>query len=241
MTLELLREKIKAIEWSHQKSDAVFSFGTSAIDAVLPQGGLQTGAVHTLTGPYRGTLTAFCAALLGRIAQQRGPVLWCSTKIDLYPLGLLAFGLSPDQVLYAKLENTKELLWAVEEGLGTPHLGAVVAETGALPLSVQRRLQLCAQKSGVTLILLREASAQEKSIGTGVFSSWKVEPLPSTAAPGLWQDNGVGAPRMAVTLVQCRGAMTPQIWNLEWNATSLSFDTLQHAERATERTLAYCA
>ena len=47
-----------------------------------------------------------------------------------------------------------EILWAVEEGLRAPGLAAVVGEIGPLP-GGSRRLQLAAERSGVTALLLR--------------------------------------------------------------------------------------
>lgn len=230
MSIELLRQKIRAIEWHEPSLSKVYKFGAKDIDEALPHGGLQSGCVHEWSGPYRGPLTGVCASILGRIARTHGPVLWCSTKVDVYPLGLQTYGLNADQIIFAKLDSEKEVLWAIEEGLSTPQLSAVIAEVGNVSLAAHRRLQLCAQKSGVTLFLLVDPQKLQSSLATGV-SRWLVEPMPSDAAPGLWRDNGVGAPRFAVTLSRCRGAITPQKWNLEWNATTLSFNLLHQNER----------
>jgi hypothetical protein len=226
MNLELLRQKIRAIEWHEHSLNKVHTFGAKDIDQALPHGGLQSGCVHEWTGPYRGPLTGVCASILGRMTHQGGPVLWCSTHIDVYPEGLLGYGLSSEHVIFAKLASSKDVLWAVEEGLNTPQLSAVIAEVGAVSLAAYRRLQLCAQKSGVTLFLLIDPKNAQTSLSTSV-SRWVIQPMPSDSAQGLWQENGIGAPRFAVTLSRCRGAVTPQKWNLEWNATTLSFNILQ--------------
>lgn len=234
MNIEVLRQKIHAIEWREHKSNKVHSFGVGAIDVVLPGGGLQSGALHEWSG-HQAAVWGVCASILGRIAKNGGPILWCSTQIDVYPLGLQNYGLAPENVIFAKLDTTKDLLWAMEEGLNTPQLGAIVAQTGSISLSANRRLLLAAQKSNNSLFLLMDSKNAQSSLSTSV-SRWVVEPLPSEDAPGLWQDNGIGAPRFAVTLSRCRGAITPQKWNIEWNATTLSFDLLSE-----HRLLAKCS
>lgn len=235
MKLELLKKKIQSIEWSKKSSNEFFSFGARCIDEALPHKGLRAGCVHEWTGPFKGPLTGVCASIAGRISKYKGPVLWCSTKIDLFPQGLLNYGLPPEQVIFAKLNTQQELLWATEEGLSAGQLGCVIAETAQVPLSASRRLQLCAQKSGVPLFLLIDPKNAHSSAGTSV-SRWFIEPMPSRAAPGLWQDNGLGAPRSSVTLLRYRGATVPRKWNLEWNAKTLSFDLLP-----TQQHIAYAS
>jgi len=237
MSLELLRQKIRAIEWHEHSLSKVLSFGAQSIDEALPYGGLQSGCVHEWTGPYRGPLTAICASILGRSTKQNGPILWCSTLIDVYPSGLVSYGLSCEHIVFAKPDSLKEVLWAAEEGLNTPQLSAVIAEVGTVSTVAYRRLQLAAQKSGVTLFLLidsKSAAAAAKVPLSNCVSRWVIEPMPSDNAPGLWRDNGVGAPRFTVTLSRCRGAATPQKWNLEWNATTLSFNLLADYSLAEE-------
>lgn len=234
MNLELLRQKIHAIEWQETPPNSVFSFGAQSIDEALPQGGLKTGCVHEWTGPYLGPLTGVCTSVLAQIAKNNKPVLWCSTRINVYPSGLLDYGLSPKQVIFAKLPTPKEVLWAIEEGLNTPQLCAVIAEVGAVSLSESRRLQLSAQKNGVTLFLIIDKKHARSSSSTSL-SRWLVEPMPSEHAPGLWRDNGIGAPRFTVTLARYRGAITPKQWNLEWHAKTLSFNLLSEKLQITAR------
>jgi protein ImuA len=234
MNLELLRQKIRAIEWHEHESSKTLSFGAQSIDEALPYGGLKSGCVHEWTGPYRGPLTGVCASILGRMSHQTGPILWCASQIDVFPSGLLSYGLRAENIIFAKLESQKELLWAVEEGLQTPQLCAVIAEVGSISLTAYRRLQLAAQKSGVTLFLLIDFKNAQQ-VHSNCVSRWLVEPLPSNNAPGLFRDNGVGAPRFAVTLSRCRGAVTPQKWNLEWNVATLSFNLLPEQFIARER------
>src|ERR1700680_1209947 len=91
----------------------------------------------------------------GRNPAGDGVVLWCLPRPDLYGSGLAAHGLDPGQVVLVRAPRDAEILWAMEEGLRAPGIAAVVGEVGTLPAVVRRRLQLAAERSGITAFLLR--------------------------------------------------------------------------------------
>jgi protein ImuA len=113
-----------------------------------------------------------------------GPVLWCLKRPDLYGPGLLAHGLDPARLVLVCAKRDDELLWAIEEGLRTPGLAAVVGEIGRLPMVAGRRLQLAAERSGVTAFLLRrwrngEEVMAERERPSAAVTRWRVAALPS--------------------------------------------------------------
>jgi protein ImuA len=142
-------------------------------------------------------------------------VLWCLKQHDLYGPGLAEHGLDPARIVLVRAARDGDILWALEEGLRTPALAAVVGEVGRLPMVAGRRLQLAAERSGVTALLLRrwrtgaEASA-ERTQPSAAVTRWRVTSLPSLpdGEPGL------GRPRWQVELLRCRGA-EPAAWDTE--------------------------
>src|SRR5438067_744564 len=76
-------------------------------------------------------------------------VLWCLKRPDLYGPGLMAHGLDPARLVIVTVPRDEDILWAVEEGLRVPGLGAVIGEIGRLPLVAGRRLQLAAERFGI--------------------------------------------------------------------------------------------
>ena len=82
-------------------------------------------------------------------------VLWCLPRPDLYGPGLAAHGLDPGRVVLVRASRDAEILWAMEEGLRAPGIVAVVGEIGSFPMVASRRLQLAAERSGITAFLLR--------------------------------------------------------------------------------------
>jgi len=145
-----------------------------------------------------------------------GPVLWCLRRPDLYGPGLLAHGLDPARLVLIRAKRDDEILWAVEEGLRTPGLVAVVGEVGRLPMVAGRRLQLAAERSGVTALLLRrwrnaEEAMAERERPSAAVTRWRVTALPSADIPG---QPGIGTSRWRVELLRCRGGV-PAAWEVE--------------------------
>src|SRR5215475_10471475 len=204
--LSELRERVGWIEQSRLAIHGVLPFGVAAIDRVLPDGGLARGALHEILGAggdeEDGALAAaFAAGILGRLAGD-GTVLWCLPRPDLYGPGLAPHGLDPAHLVLVRAPRDAEILWAMEEGLRATGIAAVVGEVGALTAVSSRRLQLAAERSGVTAFLLRRwrgsgQAARERALPNTAVTRWRITalpsqplPIPSTAREG---GNGWGA------------------------------------------------
>lgn len=148
-----------------------------------------------------------------------GPVLWCLKRPDLYGPGLLAHGLDPARLVLVRASRDDAILWAVEEGLRAgpaAGLAAVVGEIGQLPMVAGRRLQLAAERSGVTALILRRwrnaaEAAVERDRPSAAVTRWRVAALPSA---DIAEEPGIGRPRWRVALLRVRGG-APGIWDVE--------------------------
>lgn len=193
---------------------ASLPFGIARIDNHLPGGGLALGALHELIGGgpdlMHGAATALLAA--GTLARVKGPVLWCLPSRDLFAPALAGAGLHPDRLIYAETRDESAVLPVAEEGLRYRGLAGVVAETGRLTLTASRRLQLAAEESGVTAIVIRRwrRAGELPADGTAAVTRWRVSALSSAtiSAPG------VGRPRWRLELLRCRGG-EPADWTVE--------------------------
>jgi protein ImuA len=217
-----LRERVRRIERPAATVHGVLPFGVAAIDRVLPSGGLARGALHEILGASGdeedGALAAaFVASILGRlIAAGDGMVLWCLPRLDLYGPGLAVHGLDPGRLVLVQAPRDAEILWAMEEGLCAPGIIAVVGEIGVLPAVASRRLQLAAERSGITALLLRRwrdggRAARERALPNAAVTRWRIAALPSQPPRG---EPGVGRPRWRVELLRCRGG-EPACWEVE--------------------------
>jgi len=218
--LAALRERIRHIE--QPASHGVLPFGVAAIDRVLPDGGLALGAVHEILGidGDEEDGAAACGFIAGRLARLRmGPVLWCVKRPDLYGPGLLAHGLDPARLVIVTAPRDEDILWAIEEGLRAPGLVAVIGEIGRLPLVAGRRLQLAAERSGITAFLLRrwrnsEEAARERERPSAAVTRWRIAALPAREVDDLRLRQLIGQPRWRVELLRCRGG-APSQWVVE--------------------------
>jgi protein ImuA len=216
-----LRERVRRIERPTVAIHGVLPFGVAAIDRVLPDGGLARGGLHEILGAggdeEDGALAAaFAAGILGRLAGG-GMVLWCLPRPDLYGHGLAAHGLDPAHIVLVRASRDAEVLWAMEEGLRAPGIAAVVGEVGTLPAVASRRLQLAAERSGITAFLLRRwceggQAARERNLPNAAMTRWRIAALPSRPLRG---EPGVGRPRWRVELLRCRGGGEPACWEVE--------------------------
>ena len=218
--LSELRERVRRIERSRLAIHGVLPFGVAAIDRVLPDGGLARGALHEILGAggdeEDGALAAaFAAGILGRLAGD-DTVLWCLPRPDLYGHGLAAHGLDPAHIVLVRAPRDSEILWAMEEGLRTPGIVAVIGEVGTLAAVASRRLQLAAERSGITAFLLRRwrdsgQAARERNLPNAAVTRWRIAALPSQPLRG---EPGVGRPRWRAELLRCRGG-EPACWEVE--------------------------
>ena len=217
-----LRERVRRIERPTATARGVLPFGLAGIDRALPDGGLARGALHEILGAggdeEDGALAAaFAAGILGRLTVSGdGMVLWCLPRPDLYGPGLAAHGLDPGRVVLVSTPRDTEILWAMEEGLRAPGIVAVVGEVGTLTATASRRLQLAAERSGITAFLLRRwrdggQAARERALPNAAVTRWRITTMHSIP---LRSEPGVGRLRWRVELLRCRSG-EPACWEME--------------------------
>lgn len=192
----------------------VVPLGLAAIDGYLPNGGIGRGRVHEIVAGDAGAAALgaalwFVARLCTRNEEARfcardttGTTgrawLWCTRELPYGP-ALADFGLAPESLVVARCTDARELLWAAEEGLAAPALGAVLVEAAALGATAARRLALAARQSGVAALLLRPRG---DALPLAAATRWRV-----TGAPGDAWD---------VELLRARGA-APRRWRVAWH------------------------
>ena len=228
-TLDALRRRVAALERTGGAAGArILPLGPAAIDAHLPWGGLPAACLHEVVdgdgvrGRMSGAASAFAASRAAPMAAGR-PLLWITGqgRLDLYAPGLAAFGLAPAALIVVQARGTAAL-WAMEEALREPGVGAVVAEIAAVGLTASRRLQLAAEAGGAGAFLLRSEAADALP-PTASVTRWRVSAVAGGAqgAGGAQaaRTNGgmppVGAVRWRLELVRCRGGR-PASWMVEW-------------------------
>lgn len=208
-----LRRRIRALE-RIGPGVAVTHLDGGALDAALPWAGLPPG-LHEIVAASAGDGApfAFAAALAAGVAGRAGRVLWCRLRNDrhetgdLYGPGLARFGLAADRLIVAEAKRPTEVLWAMEEGLRSRGLAAVVGEVGRLDLTLSRRLQLAAEGAPAAALVVRT-----------VLSA------PATAALTRWRIGAAAPPAaFAARLERCRYGAAGSAWQLGWDDDALRF------------------
>ena len=186
------------------------SFGTAAIDSRLNGGGLRAGALHEAVAKSCSLVddaaaTLFLAGIAAQEVRHLGaPVLWASTRQDLYAPGLAQAGLASADVIYAHAPDDAALLAVVEDAVrdGTP--SAVVGDVGKLSMVATRRLQLVAAEADLPILLLRRRRRREDdplSEPSAASTRWRIASAPSERLKVA----GVGRARWSIELVRQRG------------------------------------
>ena len=201
-----LRDRISLLQGVVAKQSECLPFGVSAIDAVLPGGGLARGAVHEFAGGGAGTVDGAAAALFvaGVAARTKGKIVWCLTRPDLFFPALAQAGLNANRVIFVESDREEDVLASMEEALSFGGLGAVVGEVVRLPMLASRRLQLAAEKKGSLALVVRrwrrQTEANDFGQPTASTTRWRVSVLPSQDLPVP----GVGRARWLLELMRSR-------------------------------------
>ena len=216
------------------RAPATVSLGDAALDAALPEGGLELGVVHEVVPAGAGDTAAalgFALGLLARIARVRpGPVLWTATHDPgrhgtAYAVGLSAAGLDPGRLIQVGAGSARDLLWTLEESLTTTAFavafGLIARDGRHYDFTASRRLSLRAAESGGTAVILR--TGDTGSGATAAATRWSVAARPSLPVryPGHAMP-GLGPPRWQVELVRCKRGR-PREWLVEWDHETVRF------------------
>lgn len=240
--LAALRVKLAAVERSFSPSVSAFSLGASSLDEALP-GGLARGALHEVfaeRSPDATAASGFAAALAVRAAAKEPherrqsrekevakEIIWVRQRYGemeaggLYAPGLAEFGLDPGRLILVDARDAGDVLRAGEEAARCGVLGAVILEVWgkckALDLTASRRLALAAERSGVTVMMLRAGADPSPS---AAVSRWSVRPAGSQALAA----DAPGHPVFDVTLLRHRSQAAGRTWVVEWNRDRCSFE-----------------
>ncbi len=222
--LDTLRQRITRFEETRRRFSRTIPVA-DAVDCWLPHGGLCAGCVHEVKGTTLANAIAFSAVLSSRVAGNQGKILYIAPDRSLHPLGLLPYGVKPDQFLHVSARRSQDLTWAVMEALRCPQVSSVIALLDGLDLTESRRLQLAAEASGVTGFLLGHAVSAPIA---SPITRWKISSVPGKSGQRFDE------PIWALDLLYCRGGR-PGKWILEWRGQKLnSMLTQQMGQTARE-------
>jgi protein ImuA len=188
------------------------------IENAFPNSTFPVGCTHeflTTCVEDLASTNGFIAFLLSKLMQFDGVAIWISASRTLFPASLKRFGLEPDRIIFVDLKDEREVLYATEEALQCKQIAVVAGEIKNISFKESRRLQLAAEQSRVTGLLIRH---QPRIINTiACVSRWRITSLASTSEDGM---PGVGFPSWKVELLKIRSGK-PGRWQVEFSSNHL--------------------
>ena len=203
----------------------VLPFGLAALDAHLPHGGLAVGALHEVAPHQHGDTPAafgFLVALLARFhAPTNKPLLLVASHRALadhgrpHGHGLRQLGLDPARLILVETRNDQQTFWAMEEALRSGAPAAVGGAIQKLDLKTSQRLHLAAGDTGLPLVLLRPARADDASAAA---TRWRI----GTAEAARDRFGLLARTRWRARLERCRNGR-PGDWLVEFDHAAYRF------------------
>ena len=179
-----------------------------------------------LPAPSRPTLSELLTAnprdggWAGFLLPQLGtakPLLWVQERMAILESGRVhPAGLGQPLLIHVEARDARDALWAMEEGLRCPWLGAVIGEIwgdpAVLDFTATRRLAVAAERSAVPCWLIRLNGMANLS---GARMRWRIASSPSL--PHSFDPKALGAPAWDAELFRARG-LAPGRWSVTHDA-----------------------
>jgi hypothetical protein len=158
-TLEQLARLCRHGGWNREVRPALPS-GFAELDANLPGGGWPTGAITELMSDAIGIgELGLLMPALSNLARAGRYIAWIAPPYLPYAPALMQQGLPLDRVLLIRTGTLQESLWATEQALRCPAVGAVLSWPAYIVDKNVRRLQLAAETGGTLGVLYRPPEA----------------------------------------------------------------------------------
>ncbi len=227
LALDILRRHVAQADFGcAARVEHVFTTGNSDLDEAL-RNGLAQGRLHELyASDIDDAASAAGLAAMLALRVKAGALAWLRTEAgergmgQLYMPGLAELGGDPGALILSVLPDDRMLLQAAADAAACPGLAALVVECWGkaplLTLTASRRLALAAEKSGVTLFMLRINAVPTPSAAT---TRWNVSAAPSVALAA----NAPGHGMIEVELLRQRSGPAGMRWQMEWNRDERAF------------------
>ncbi len=210
-TIDGLSRKLRQLERSRQKvhsSGGLVSTGISALDAMLPDQGLQSGTlVEWLSAVTGGGAETLAMSIAGHVMGEQGTCIVIDRSGSFYPPAATLWVKDLERMLVVHPQNDRDALWALEQTLRCSGVAVVVCRLEKISQQAWRRLQLASETGGGVGLLLRSTEQRGRPSWAGI--RLLVEPLPVITAGkaelSAAVEESFPGRRLRVELIHCRG------------------------------------
>jgi hypothetical protein len=181
---------------------AAFPSGFAELDANLPGGGWPSGAIAELMSDAIGIgELGLLMPALSSLARAGRYIAWIAPPYLPYAPALGQRGLPLERVLLVRTRTLQETLWATEQALRCPSVGAVLSWPAYIADKNVRRLQLAAESVGNLGFLYRPPEAALESSPAAL--RLRLHAAPYGAADGA--TGGATAGSLIIEIQKSRG------------------------------------
>lgn len=145
--LQDLRPTLQRMQHGQRQSQekATVSTGITALDDILPDRGFVRGSLCELIAAEAGSGAVELAMRVAARTQRQGPLIIADRSQQLYAPAIAAAGVRLEATILIQAKSQADELWAVEQSLRCPGVGAVLCRIDRLKTQQFRRLQLAAE------------------------------------------------------------------------------------------------
>lgn len=230
---EVSETEVSAAEMSSGNGLSLAPHQLGALRQFLPQGVLPTGGLLELVSACPGGGGVWLALWLSRGVN--GPLLLVDVQHELYPPALASLGLDLHRTVVVRPRSRGEGLWAFEQALRTPGVGAAWCRGLEWNERIYHRLQRAAEAGGALGLISSPANPRPPLARTA--ARWLIQPgraSPPAGSPSLMPSRGSCPPplrlgsstawgtepqssgrRLQIELLQCRGGTPGAVLDLE--------------------------
>jgi protein ImuA len=195
--IEQLRSRLRNLQEARRPArDAVIPTRIAGLAGLLPGAGWGRGTLVEWLSAGEGSGAATLALLsAGEICAGDGVLVVIDASGEFYPPTAAGWGIDLDRTIVVRPATRRDEVWAWDQALRCPAVGAVWGWIAALESRSFRRLQLAAEAGGGVGLLVRPARFQREPTWAGV--RLLVEPVSDQRSAVSDQRSAVSSQRSA--------------------------------------------
>jgi cell division inhibitor SulA len=190
-----LKERLSRFERETQASRGTTMPTDTALDALLPDGGITWGTLIECFGDDGDGADIFALRIGARMLRTGGAFVVVDARSEFYPPTAAGLGISLEHTVLVRPANSRAVLWALEQALRSRAASVVLAKLGAIHDRAYRRLKLAAESGDCLGLFLRSVEYQAEP-------SWADVRL--VIHPALSPPSALGR-RLQIEVLQIRG------------------------------------
>lgn len=190
--LEILRQKLLVWEADCRPAAAAFSTGCQALDHILPGNGLCRASIVEYVAETGSGASVLALIAAREACRDGGMLVVVDWKRQFHPPAAANVGVNLENTIFVRPRTRKDELWALNQALRCPGVGAVLSWPDKWDERAFRALQLAAEAGEAVGLFVRPVSIRGRPTWSAI--QLLVETLPAASSKR----------RLRVEILRCR-------------------------------------